>query len=385
MSDIHSLYSFSFPTNIRFGAGAVRELGSHLKDKALSKPLIVTDPVIANLGFFENILEELKTADIHPVLFYDIHKNPVKSDVLKGGEVYHQSGCDSIVGIGGGAGLDVSRAVALRVNHTSDLFDYDDLEGGEKYITGDVPYFITIPTTAGTGSEVGRAAIISDDETKKKRILFSPKLLARQVFADPELTYALPPGVTAATGMDALTHNIEAYLVNTFHPMADGIAMEGMRLIYHSIARAVNDPDPESRANMLMGSMMGAVAFQKGLGIVHAMSHPLSTMFDMHHGLANAINLPVALKHNIPGNEKKFAEIARIFGLPGKDPGNEVLEAISELNQNIGIPENLATQGVEEKHIDALTELAFNDFALPANPNTVTKEDIRALYMAVLK
>ncbi len=385
MLDIHSLYSFSFPTNIRFGAGAAGELGNHLKDNELSKPLIVTDPVIANLGFFENILEDLNASDIHPVLFYDIHKNPVKSDVLKGGEVYHQSGCDSIVGIGGGAGLDVSRAIALRVNHTRDLFDYDDLEGGEKYITGDIPYFITIPTTAGTGSEVGRAAIISDDETRKKRILFSPKLLARQVFADPELTYALPPGVTAATGMDALTHNIEAYLVNTFHPMADGIAMEGMRLVYHSIARAVNDPDPESRANMLMGSMMGAVAFQKGLGIVHAMSHPLSTMFDMHHGLANAINLPVALKHNIPGNEKKFAEIARIFGLPGKDPGNEVLNALAELNQNIGIPENLATQGVEEKHIDALTELAFNDFALPANPNKATKEDIRALYMAVLK
>ncbi len=385
MSDIHSLYSFSFPTNIRFGTGAVKELEGHLKIHELKKPLVVTDPVIANLEFFEAILKDLELAAVVPVLFRDIHKNPVKSDVLKGGEVYHRSGCDCIIGIGGGAALDVSRAIALRINHTRDLFDYDDLEGGEKYITGEVPYFITIPTTAGTGSEVGRAAIISDDETKKKRILFSPKLLARQVFADPELTYALPPGVTAATGMDALTHNIEAYLVNTFHPMADGIAMEGMRLIYHSIDRAVNDPDPESRANMLMGSMMGAVAFQKGLGIVHAMSHPLSTMFDMHHGLANAINLPVALKHNIPGNEKKFAVIAGIFGLPGKDPGNEVLDALATLNQNIGIPENLSTQGVEEKHLDALTELAFNDFALPANPNKATKEDIRQLYLNVLK
>ncbi len=385
MLDIGSLYSFSFPTNIRFGVGAVKELGDHLKANRLNKPLVVTDPVIAHLGFFEELLDDLKSAGIEVALFYDIHKNPVKSDVLKGGDLYHQSGCDSVVGIGGGAALDVSRAIVLRIHHKRDLFDYDDLQGGEKYITGEVPYFITIPTTAGTGSEVGRAAIISDDETKKKRILFSPKLLARQVFADPALTYALPPGVTAATGMDALTHNIEAFLVNTFHPMADGIAKEGMRLVYHSIYRAVNEPDPESRANMLMGSMMGAVAFQKGLGIVHAMSHPLSTMFDMHHGLANAINLPVALSHNIPGNEDKFAEIARIFGLPGKDPGTEVLDALFDLNQKIGIPENLGSQGVEEKHLDALTELAFNDFALPANPNQVTREDIKKLYLRLLK
>lgn len=385
MSDAQSLYSYSFPTNIRFGAGVIKELGAHLTANQLQLPLIVTDPVIANLGFFNALIENLKTEGINPKVFHDIHKNPIKTDVIKGGDVYYEGNCDSIIGIGGGAALDVSRSITLRINHTRDLFDYDDLEGGEKYITGEVPYFITIPTTSGTGSEVGRAAIISEDETKRKRILFSPKLLARQVFADPELTYALPPGITAATGMDALTHNIEAYLVNTFHPMADGIAMEGMRLIFHSIERAVNDPDPTSRANMLMGSMMGAVAFQKGLGIVHAMSHPLSTMFDMHHGLANAINLPIILKHNIPGNEDKFEEMARIFGLVGEDPGQEVLDAIAELNQEIGIPENLCSQGVEEKHLDALTDLAFNDFALPANSNKATKEDIRELYMAVLK
>lgn len=385
MLDVQSLYAFSFPTNIRFGAGAVRELGTHLNSNHFQTPLVVTDPVIANLGFFTDLVEALKAEGLNPKIFKDIHKNPVKSDVINGGAAYHEMKCDSIVGIGGGAALDVSRAITLRVHHTRDLFDYDDLEGGEQYITGEVPYFVAIPTTSGTGSEVGRAAIISEDESKKKRILFSPKLLAKQVYADPELTYALPPGITAATGMDALTHNIEAYLVNTFHPMADGIAMEGMRLIFHSIDRAVNDPDPESRANMLMGSMMGAVAFQKGLGIVHAMSHPLSTLFDMHHGLANAINLPVALKHNIQGNEAKFAEMARIFGLKGKNPGDEVLDAIFDLNQKIGIPEKLCSQEVEEKHLDTLTELAYNDFALPSNPNPVTKEDILKLYKKALK
>ncbi len=385
MFDIQSLYSYSFPTNIRFGTGAVKELGSHLSINKLRIPLIVTDPVIANLGFFTDLMEVLQAEGLSPVIFKDIHKNPVKSDVINGGAVYHEMKCDSIVGIGGGAAMDVSRAITLRVHHTRDLFDYDDLEGGEQYITGEVPYFVAIPTTSGTGSEVGRAAIISEDESKKKRILFSPKLLARQVFADPELTYALPPGITAATGMDALTHNIEAYLVNTFHPMADGIALEGMRLIFHSIDKAVNDPDPESRANMLMGSMMGAVAFQKGLGIVHAMSHPLSTMFDTHHGLANAINLPVALQHNLSGNEKKFAEMARIFELKGKNPGDEVLKALSDLNKQIGIPENLCSLEVEEKHLDALTDLAFNDFALPSNPNPATKKDIRKLYLKALK
>jgi alcohol dehydrogenase class IV len=203
--------------------------------------------------------------------------------VYKGTDVYDNTKRDSIIGIGGGAALDVARAIVLRVNHREDLFKYDDLIGGDVYITNEVPHFITIPTTAGTGSEVGRSAIISDDETHQKKILFSPKLLAKIVFADPLLTMELPPFMTAATGMDALTHNMEAYLAKMPHPLCEGIALEGIFLINQSLEKAVNKPDLESKSKMLIASLMGAVAFQKGLGVVHSLAHPLSSLLDTHH------------------------------------------------------------------------------------------------------
>src|SRR5688572_22332388 len=201
------IYQYNFPTTIRFGAGASKELPDYLVQHKLLRPMIVTDPTVAQLGFFKSIVHDLKKKEISGEVFFDIHKNPVKSDVYKGTEMYDQMGCDGVIGIGGGAALDVARAIVLRVNHREDLFKYDDLIGGDVYVTNDVPPFVTIPTTAGTGSEVGRSAIISDDVTHQKKILFSPKLLANIVFADPLLTMDLPPAITAATGMDALTHN----------------------------------------------------------------------------------------------------------------------------------------------------------------------------------
>ena len=264
----NNIVQFNFPTTIRFGANAVKELPAYLKQNQLSKSLIATDPVIAGLPFFKQIVEDLKRNGISVEVFSDIHKNPVKSDVYKGTDLYDQTNRDCIVGIGGGAALDVARAIVLRVNHREDLFKYDDLIGGDIYVTNDVPHFITIPTTAGTGSEVGRSAIIADDETHQKKILFSPKLLAKIVFADPLLTMDLPAFVTAATGMDALTHNMEAFLAKNYHPMCDGIALEGMRMISLSLENAVKKPDLKSRAEMLLASMMGAIAFQKGLGVV---------------------------------------------------------------------------------------------------------------------
>ncbi len=275
--------------------------------------------------------------------------------------------------------MDVARAIALRVHHRRDLFDYDDLIGGDQYMTGPVPPFITVPTTAGTGSEVGRSAIISEDESKKKRILFSPKLLAEQVFADPSLTFSLPPHLTAATGMDALTHNLEAFLAKNYHPMADGIALEGARLVWENIERATLDPTPEARANMLLGSLMGAVAFQKGLGVVHSLAHPLSTLLDMHHGLANAINLPYGLRFNLPGCEARFERINQALGLPPGKP-EALIEAIFQLNQRLGIPLHLRERGVERHHLEALADLALADFAHPNNPKLVSREDFRRLY-----
>jgi len=379
MTDFNTVRQYNFPTIIRFGAGAISELPDYLVANNLARPLLVTDPLVANLRFFKAIQQELEMKSISAVVFHDIHKNPVKSDVLKGGECFDQADRDAVIGIGGGAAMDVARAIVLRVHHRRDLFDYDDLTGGDKYITGEVPHFITIPTTSGTGSEVGRSAIISEDDTHRKRILFSPKLLARIVFADPLLTMELPPFITAATGMDALTHNMEAYLAKMFHPLCEGVAMEGISLISQSLEQAVNRPDLVSRSRMMIASLMGAVAFQKGLGVVHSLAHPLSSLLDTHHGLANAVNLPHGMRFNIQGQEQKFRKMAMAMEL--KTPtGEKLVEHLFELNQKIGLPSRLREIGVKPEHIDTLSDLAFADFCHPNNPKPVRREDFKKLY-----
>ncbi len=284
MTDFNVIRQYSFPTTIRFGAGVVKELPRFLLGNRLASPLIVTDGTIVQLDFFKKIKESLSGKGISLEVFSDIHKNPVKSDVLNGAGVYAATQRDCVIGLGGGAAMDVARAIVLRVNHRRDLFEYDDLIGGDQYVTEEVPYFITIPTTSGTGSEVGRSAIISEDDTHRKRILFSPKLIAKMVFADPMLTMDLPPFITAATGMDALTHNLEAYIAKNFHPICEGIALQGISLICGSLEEAVNRPSLESRSNMMIASLMGAIAFQKGLGVVHSLAHPMSSLLDTHHG-----------------------------------------------------------------------------------------------------
>ena len=374
---------FNFPTTIRFGAGVVKELAGYLKKNDLSKPLIVTDNTVKNLSFFKDILNDLSLSGISTEVFSNIHKNPVKSDVYAGTDAYDTSERDCIVGIGGGAALDVARAILLRINHREDLFKYDDLIGGDVYVTNEVPHFITIPTTAGTGSEVGRSAIIADDETHQKKILFAPKLLAKIVFADPMLTMELPDFITAATGMDALTHNMEAYLAKNFHPLCDGIALEGMRLITESIVKATKNPDVEARSKMLMGSMMGAIAFQKGLGVVHSLAHPLSSLLDTHHGLANAVNLPYGMKFNITGNEDRFIRMAQSFNLNDTSP-NSLIKHLFELNTDINIPHKLSAIGVKLDHIETLADLALADFAHPNNPKPVGREDFKNLYLEAL-
>lgn len=377
------IYQYNFPTTIRFGAGSVQELPDYLKNNNLKAPLIVTDPVVASLDFFKKIMAHLDSKGIHAEVFHDIHKNPVKSDVYKGTDVFDQTNADCIIGIGGGAALDVARAIVLRVNHREDLFKYDDLIGGDIYVTNDVPHFITIPTTAGTGSEVGRSAIIADDETHQKKILFSPKLLAKIVFADPALTMGLPGPVTAATGMDALTHNLEAFIAKMEHPLCEGIALEGIRLIHQSIEKAVHQSDLESRSQMLIASLMGAVAFQKGLGVVHSLAHPLSSLLDTHHGLANAINLPYGMAFNISRSEEKFKRIARTLELK-EETGDAVVKYLHEMNEKIGIPHQLRDIGVKEDHLDTLADLAIADFAHPNNPKPVSRDDFRQLYQQAL-
>ncbi len=377
------IYQYNFPTTIRFGAGATKELGDYLLKNLVSRPLVVTDKTVAGLNFFKEIIADLNKKNISAEVFDDIHKNPVKSDVYKGTDAFDAARRDAIIGIGGGAALDVARAITLRVNHREDLFKYDDLVGGDVYVTNDVPHFITIPTTAGTGSEVGRSAIIADDETHQKKILFSPKLLAKIVFADPLLTMELPPFITAATGMDALTHNMEAYLAKMPHPLCEGIALEGIALISQSLEKAVNKPDMESRSKMLIASLMGAVAFQKGLGIVHSLAHPLSSLLDTHHGLANAVNIPYGMEFNIMGFEHKFRNIARALELK-EETGEAVVKYLFDLNAKINIPHKLSDIGAKPVHIETLADLAIADFAHPNNPKPVTREDFRELYSKAL-
>ncbi|MFL5808753.1 MAG: iron-containing alcohol dehydrogenase [Flavisolibacter sp.] len=379
----NSILQYNFPTIIRFGAGASNELPGYLQKNDISRPLIVTDPIVSQLDFFKKIIDMLQKKNISVEVFHDIHKNPVKSDVYKGTDMYDATERDSIIGIGGGVALDVARAICLRINHREDLFKYDDLVGGDVYVTNEVPHFITIPTTAGTGSEVGRSAIIADDITHQKKILFSPKLLAKIVFADPLLTMDLPPFVTAATGMDALTHNMEAFLAKMYHPMCDGIALEGIYLISQSLEKAVKKPDLESRSKMLIASLMGAVAFQKGLGVVHSLAHPLSALLDTHHGLANAVNIPYGMEFNIGGCEEKFKRIAMTLGLKNQT-GEAVVQYLFDLNSKINIPHKLTAIGVKAEHVDALADLAIADFAHPNNPKPVSRENFKELYLKAL-
>jgi alcohol dehydrogenase class IV len=383
MTDFSIIRQYNFPTVIRFGAGVIKELPDHLIANGLKRVLVVSDPMVSQLDFFGKIIADLKDHQLSVEIFSDIHKNPVKSDVEKGGDVFKHTDRDCIVGIGGGAAMDVARAIALRIHHHRDLFDYDDLIGGDKYVTEEVPYFITVPTTSGTGSEVGRSAIISEDDTHRKRILFSPKLLAKIVFADPMLTMELPPFVTAATGMDALTHNLEAYLAKGFHPLCEGIALEGIALIDQSIVKATLSPDLESRSKMMIASLMGAVAFQKGLGVVHSLAHPLSSLLDTHHGLANAINLPYGMRFNIGGSEDKFRKIARTMEL-SLETGTSVVDRLYELNRQLELPLRLRDIGVTEDHIEALSDLAFADFCHPSNPKPVSRKDFKKLYSEAL-
>ncbi|MFC2176341.1 iron-containing alcohol dehydrogenase [Bacteroidota bacterium] len=379
-----SIVQFNFPTVIRFGIGAIKELPQHLKNQNKLRPLVVTDPIVATLPFFLEIIDDLKNAGLEPTVYCEMHKNPLKSDVINGKAAFNTSACDSIVGVGGGVGLDVARALALAINHHRDLFDYDDLIGGDQYVTEPVPYFVTIPTTSGTGSEVGRSAIIADDKTHQKKILFSPKLLASCVFADPALTFGLPPFVTAATGMDALTHNMEAYLAKNYHPMCDGIALEAIKLIGRSIEIATYEGDNvEARSNMMLASLMGAVAFQKGLGVVHSLAHPLSQMLDTHHGLANAVNLPYGMKFNLEGFESRFEDMATALGMYNAN-GIQLIDELFKLNERLGLPTSLSAIDVKEEHLDPLADLAFADFCHPNNPKPVSRADFRNIYQKAL-
>lgn len=375
---------FSFPTDIRFGPGARHALAEELRHAGVIRPLVVTDRGLVGLPFIGELIGSLDTAGLAPGLFGEVWGNPVVSQVSAGVDAYVQHEADGVVGIGGGAALDVAKAVALMATHPGELFDYEDDKPGAWPITDAVPFLVALPTTAGTGSEVGRSAVIADEATHVKRIIFSPHLLARIVFADPELTVGLPAAITAATGVDALTHNIEAYLAKDYHPICDGIALEGVRLCALHLPRAVTTPDDlEARGGMLMASMMGAIAFQKGLGVVHSAAHALGTAIDMHHGLANAVMIDHALAFNVESAPDRFAVMATAVGLDDRSPA-AFLRWLADLKREIGVPAGLRDTDAADVAVAVLSRLAFEDTCHLNNPRPVTEPDFEAIFVEAL-
>jgi alcohol dehydrogenase class IV len=393
-----AIHQYNFPTKIHFGSGSIALLSDALSEVGKKRPLIVTDRGLAPLAPITDSAARLKSGGHAAAVFSEVWGNPVKSQVTAGVAAFHAHGADSIVGIGGGAALDVAKAIALMAHHPGDLFDYEDEKPGALPIDKEIPYWVSVPTTAGTGSEVGRSAVVSDDVTHVKKILFSPRLLAARVFADPDLTLELPAKVTAATGMDALTHLVEAYLAKGFQPLCDGIALEGVRLVSQSLAQAVafaariekgerallKDEDHLlARSRMLNAALMGGVAFQKGLGVTHSVAHALSTVCDLHHGLANGIAIPYAMAYNRTAVEERLADLAMMVRAK-EHSASGFIQWLEELKATIGIPRTLSDVGVKREQLGRLVDIAVADGCHPNNPRPVSRGDFEQLFQAAL-
>lgn len=371
---------FSFPTSIYFGPGVRSLIPDFLKSHEIYRPLLVTDLGISKEPFFAELKTSLFSAGFQIEVFSNFSGNPLESHVRQGVEAYQSHLADSIVAIGGGAAIDIAKAIALMSNHPGHLFDYEDGKPSALSVQRTIPFWIAIPTTAGTGSEVGRSTVISDDQTRVKKVIFSPKLLAKAVFADPELTLQLPSPITAATGMDALTHCLEAYLAKGYHPICDGIALEGVRLISESLSQAYHSPDSiEARASMLMGSMMGAIAFQKGLGMTHSCAHALSTVLDLHHGYANGLMVNHTLRFNLTSAPERFQDLAQAIQLKNQD-GMAVIDWLTQLKDQLQIPQHLSEAAVQQSQLETLADLAFQDSCHLNNPRDCTRDDFLRVF-----
>ncbi|MDE2627311.1 MAG: iron-containing alcohol dehydrogenase [Burkholderiales bacterium] len=369
---------FSFPTTIHFGAGARALAGPHLRGHGLKRPLIVTDRGLATLPLIAELQAELEAVGLAVNVYSGVFGNPTGAQVMHGAAAYRAHAADCVVGVGGGAALDVAKVVGLLATHPGDVMEYVWDHPQVRPITGALPHFIALPTTSGTGSEVGRASVISEEDTHVKRVIFAPAILAKAVFADPELTLGLPPAVTAATGMDALTHNIESYLSPAYHPLCDGIALEGVRIGARALLTAVREPgNLPARADMMMSSMMGAIAFQKDLGAVHSCAHALGTVCDLHHGLANALMIEPVMAFNLEAVPEKFAELAHVVGATS---ASTFVPWLAHLKQQIGIAPSLQAVGVTRGHFARLVEIATSDICHRTNPRTCTPADFERFF-----
>jgi alcohol dehydrogenase class IV len=378
--------NWNYPTLIRFGAGRIAELPDACSTLGIKRPLLVTDPSLAALPMITSALKACRSAGLACEIFSEIQANPIEANVLAGVAAFKRGNHDGVIAFGGGSALDSGKAIALMVGQTRPMWDFEDREDWftRVNVAGMAPT-IAVPTTSGTGSEVGRAAVITDVRDRTKKIIFHPKMQPALVIADPELTLGLPPHVTAAVGMDALSHNIEAYCSPFYHPMAEGIALEGMRLIKEWLAVAVRDgKNLEARSHMMVASSMGATAFQKGLGAMHSLSHPCSANLHTHHGLTNAVVMPYVLAWNRPALEEKMIRLAAFLGLR-KAGYAGVLEWILELRTAIGIPHTLAELGVKEEHAELFAPQAFDDPSTGGNPLPMTTEHFAALYRQCIR
>ena len=372
---------FSFPTTVHFGPGASKMAGVHLRDRKLRRPLVVTDKALAALPVTRHFLSHLDTG-LDVGIYHGVQGNPTAAQVMGGRDAYKAHRADCVIGFGGGAALDVAKVVALMAVHDGDVMEYVWDHPKVRPVVNELPYLVAVPTTSGTGSEVGRSSVVSDDTTHVKRVVFSPKLLAKVVFADPELTFDLPPAVTAATGMDALTHNIESFLSPAYHPLCDGIALEGVRIGARALAAAVrNGRDLPARADMMMSSMMGAIAFQKDLGAVHSCAHALGAICDLHHGLANALMLEPVMRFNLDAAEGKFAELAHVVGAKGPA---DFIRWLTDLKRGIGIAPSLSAVGVKKEQIAPMVDIAEKDICHQTNPRPCTRADFARFFEQAL-
>lgn len=376
--------NWSYPTAVKFGPGRIRELADHCKAVGMKKPLLVTDKALASLPITAQATGILDAAGLGRAVFSEVDPNPNEKNMEAGLKVYRAGGHDGVVCFGGGSALDLGKMIALMVGQTIPVWDLEDI--GDWWTRADaakIAPIIAVPTTAGTGSEVGRAGVLTNSATHKKKIIFHPKLLPSVTICDPELTVGMPRFITAGTGMDALAHCLEAYSSPFYHPMSQGIALEGMRLVFENLPKVYdNANDLEARAHMMSAAAMGAVAFQKGLGAIHSLSHPVGAVYNTHHGTTNAVVMPMVLEFNRKAIEDRIEKAAAYLGFKGGFAGFH--DQIMELRAKLNIPANLSAMGVQFGDLDMLTEMALEDPSCGGNPVKMTRENTRALFDACM-
>ena len=380
MSSANITANWSYPTAVKLGRGRIKELADACKSLGMKKPLLVTDRGLASMAITKNALDILEDAGLGRAIFADVDPNPNEKNLDAGVKAFKDGGHDGVVAFGGGSGLDLGKCVAFMAGQTRPVWDFEDI--GDWWtrasVEGIAP-IVAVPTTAGTGSEVGRASVITNSETHVKKIIFHPKFLPGVVIADPELTVGMPKIITAGTGMDAFAHCLEAYSSPFYHPMSAGIALEGMRLVKEYLPRAYKEgTDLEARANMMSAAAMGAVAFQKGLGAIHALSHPIGAVYNTHHGMTNAVVMPAVLRFNRSAIEDKIARAAAYLGISGGFDG--FYDYVLQLRAELGVPESLSVLGIAPDRINELSAMAIEDPSAGGNPVPMTLENTKALF-----